>query len=190
MTIDRSRALIVIFVALFAILAACSSDKESADAGAQADDTEAARDFTDDRAQDKAEIQALFDELVARVHERDFGVLYDNEFTYLKDEYTYDDYLGFGQLKSYQIDTVKSINIVDFTFRGDDTCDVMMEAVFRNAPPGQDRARNAAVVYYHHGRWIKPTISGTGNGPELQRTYERTIFQAESAAAAEAAEGL
>ena len=146
--------------------------------------------FTGERADDKAEIQAVWDELLARVHEDDFGVLYDNEFPYLRDKYTYDDYLNFDQMRSFDFDTVKEINIVEFTFLGEDTCEIMLEAVFRNAPPGQDRARNKARMYYQDGHWIKPTISGIANGLQLQRQFERTIFEAESAAAAEAEEGL
>ena len=62
MTIDRSKSLAVLFVAFFALLTACGSDKEKSAEGSAPGDTVKERDFSNDRAQDKAEIQALFDE--------------------------------------------------------------------------------------------------------------------------------
>lgn len=180
-----------LIVLLAGLLGACSSEKEKvADATVSDKPDTTGRTFSGERAEDKAEIQAVWDELLARVHEDDYGVLYDNEFPYLRDKYTYDDYLRFDQLKAFDFDTVKQINVVDFAFLGDDTCDVLVEAVFRNAPPGQDRARNKARMYRTEGHWLKPTISGVANGLQLQQQFERSVFEAESAAAAEAREGL
>jgi hypothetical protein len=191
MTTGKIASFALLLTMIVSLLGACSSEKEkTADTTTAGSPDTTGRSFTGERADDKAEIQALWDELLVRVHEDDYGILYDNEFPYLRDKYTYDDYLRFDQLKSFDFDTVKAINIVEFTFVGEDTCDIMLEAVFRNAPPGQDRAQNKARVYRRDGHWIKPTISGVGNGLQLQRQFERTVFEAESAAAAEAEEGL
>lgn len=172
------------------LLTACGSDSDESDETADATTEPTERDFSGDRAEDKAEIESMFDELLARVKAGDVGVLYDDEFTYLKQDYTYDDYLNFAQIQAFDFSNVEELNILEYNFRGEDTCEVLLEAVFKTPDGGEQRQANPTLIYYHEGEWIKPTISGIGNGPALQRRLERSIFEAESAAAAEAAEGL
>jgi len=196
MTIDRKKILVFLAAGLVLIVAACGSDSDSgASADASVEENNEAsepkeRDFSNERAQDKEEIRAVFDELLARVKAQDFAVLYDQEFIYLREKYSYDEYLTFRQMRNFDFASVKELNPVEFEFKGEDTCIVMLEALFYEPKDGQESATNPTRLFYHQGRWIKPTISGFGNGPKLQRDWEYKIFQAESAAAAEAAEGL
>ncbi len=128
-------------------------------------------------------IQATLDEVVGRWHAGDKAVLYDNEFTYLREQFTFDQYLVFPQINWMNADTVGAINAQDFLYYERDSADVRVQVVLVHPVTGDtsivgDRYR----FYYHNDRWIRPTVSTT----VLQWEYDRDRRVADSAAAAEA----
>ena len=126
----------------------------------------------------------MLNETITRLRYGDKSGLYDNEFEYAQDETTFDKYLGMTQIRIAQADTITSVEVrhVDFYDRDSAFVDV---TVHFEGPTGQKSYyRDKIVVYYHRGRWIKPTVSVI----DLQVHYDDMIRVADSAAEAEARE--
>lgn len=135
---------------------------------------------------DEQLIQETLTEAITRWHYGDKAALYDNEFEYLQERFTFDDYLKFGELQ-LDADTVEAINAKKIELFGRDSAIVDAEVVFKGPTGKVTRMRDANTKYtlfYHRGRWIRPTVSR----PELQRQYEQSRRAADSAADAEARE--
>jgi hypothetical protein len=139
-----------------------------------------------DGKSDEQLIQEALTEAITRWHYGDRAALYDNEFEYLQERVTFDRYLTFGEL-SLDADTVEGINAKAIQLFGRDSALVDAEIVFKGPTGKITLLRDATtkyMLYYHRGRWIRPTMSRF----ELQQQYEHSRHAADSAAEAEARE--
>ncbi len=170
-TVLRTRIYAVSFAVLTVLLCSCSKQEPSKSSGASAP------------VSDRQAIQDDLNEVVARWHDGDKAVLYDNEFPYVRDRFTFDDYLKFREL-SMDADTVSAMNVQDVSFFGRDSARVQVEVVF-TGPTGKVSKRIDHYLMYHsEGRWIRPTVGL----PSLQAQWDSLRHAADSAAEAESKE--
>ena len=134
-------------------------------------------------------MQADVDEAIERLKYADKGKLWEMEFEYLRDRSTFDDYLEFEHIKRFNADSVHRIDLKEFDFYGD-TCAIEVDIVFIGPTGDTSVQRTTHYMFYDGDRWIRPTFTATKAALELQQEYEAIIRAADSAAKAEAAEGL
>ena len=127
-------------------------------------------------------IQAMFTKVAVRWHHGDKAALYDLEFEYLQDKYTYDEYLDFRQIQYLEADTLEALVVKDVEFFGRDSATVAAEAVFIGPTGDTSYFTDQYLVHFHRGRWIRPSASTI----DLQMEYEELRRVADSAAEAEA----
>jgi hypothetical protein len=132
---------------------------------------------------DRALIQESLTEVITRWHFRDKAGLYDNEFDYLRERMTFDQYLQANEIK-LDADTVMGIEVKDLHLFGRDSADVAVEIIFEGPTKLQSRMRDAFRMYRYHDKWIRPTLSNM----EAQVEYDRLKKSYEEAAEAEAKE--
>ena len=127
-----------------------------------------------DRAEDWIAIVAMVDEVITRLSYGDKAGLYENEFRYLREQETFDEYLKHGEVSWANADSLEYIEIVDIVFFGRDSA--MVEAIFHLISAGEDKpSQMPLMAYYHEGRWIKPYMSQSNR----QRDYDELIRQAD-----------
>lgn len=134
------------------------------------------------QAADSVLIQEMFTEAAERWHAGDLGVLYDLEFEYLREKYTFDEYLDFKQIKYLEADTLMALVVKRINFFDHDSAAADAEAIFVGPSGDTSRFVDTYRLYYHLGRWIHPTVSVI----DQQKTYDSLRHVADSAAAAEA----
>ena len=147
----------------------CSSEKNGGKS--------ASRSYDEDRRQ----IDSTVAETGVRWHYGDKVVLYEQEFEYIQVEDTYDKYLENPKIKKMEADTVHAFVVKNVNFFDRDSARVDVDVVF--VGPKMDTTHYSQVwtMYYHRGRWIRPTIST----PTRQKEFEERRRKADSAAAAE-----
>jgi len=161
----------VLIILIMAVLSGCGSKDQAA---------------SNDGKSDQQLIQEALTEAITRWHYGDKAALYDNEFEYLQERFTFDDYLKFGELK-LDADTVEDIIAKEIQLFDHDSAKVDAEVVFKGPTGKISRMRDQFTqytLYYHRGRWIRPTLSQYA----LQQRYEQSRRAADSAADAEAEE--
>lgn len=140
-----------IFSGLFLMLG-CSGDNQSGKSDSVAEVNTAGD-------PDKEQIKAMLYDAIERLHYDDKGGLYDNEFEYLKELYTFDEYLKHQYIRAATADTVESFTVLDINLYDRDSARVRDRVVFVGLKGDTFVIHNEYIVYYHQGRWIKPTIS-------------------------------
>jgi hypothetical protein len=131
---------------------------------------------------DSEQIQDVLDEVVTRWRYGDKGGLYDMEFEYLQDRYTFDQYLEFSSIKPLNADTMERIIITNAKVASKESAQVFVDVIFKG-PTGQiSIAKDTHFFFYDRGRWVRP-IAGARY---LQLEYEQLKRSADSAAAEEA----
>ncbi len=171
----KSTYWIIIGVLAFGLVIGCSSDDPRGDA-AGASEPAGATELTGAEA-----IQESLNEVVARWHHGDKAVLYDNEFPYLREDFTFEDYLENKQVKMLQADSLAAMKIKDVQLLGKDSAIVDVDVIFVGPLGDTSHLDNTYVMYYHGGRWLRPTLSGYVQ--QMERDTDRRI--ADSTAAAE-----
>ncbi len=126
------------------------------------------------RAEDWVAIVAVIDEVITRLSYGDKAGLYENEFRYLREQETFDEYLKHGEVTWANADSLEYIEIVDIEFFGRDSA--MVETIFHMTSTGEDKVSPMPLMaYYHEGRWIKPYMSRSNR----QHDYDELIRQAD-----------
>lgn len=167
----RAAKLALLFVSVSLLLVSCGGKDQTA---------------SNDGKTDQQVIQEALTETITRWHYGDKAALYDNEFEYLQERFTFDDYLKFGELR-LDADTVEDIIAKEIQLFDHDSAKVDAEVVFKGPTGKVTRLRDPFTqytLYYHRGRWIRPTLSQYGQ----QQKYEQSRRAADSAADAEAKE--
>ena len=162
-------------------LAACGQKTEPGKSGA---DTVVATTDSSGRAPDIVAIEQQLNDVLTRLRYGDKSGLYENEFDYFTDETTFDKYLEMGQIRWANADTLAFLEVRDIEYFDHDSALVKVTVHFENATGHKSFLDDKIILYYHNGRWIKPTVTVI----DLQVDYEEKIRVADSAAAAEAAE--
>ena len=167
--------LVVLAAAIVAVAFGCSGETDQVDNASSV--ATAAIDSSDVEL-----IQAMFTEVAMRWHHGDKAVLYDLEFEYLQDKYTFDEYLDFRQIQYLEADTLEALVVKDVEFFGRDSATVTAEAVFIGPTGDTSYYTDKYRVHFHRGRWIRATAGAI----DLQMEYEELRRVADSAAEAEA----
>ncbi|MDZ4722942.1 MAG: hypothetical protein SGI97_03415 [candidate division Zixibacteria bacterium] len=175
MTIDR-RVRFSLILACAGLITGCSDKSEKQEDQANADSS----------LSDKEQIQATFTEAIERLRYNDKSVLFDNEFEYIQEHFTLDDYIAFPQIVSAEADSTDSMVVSDVTIYGRDSADVSIVVVMKGPSGNITRFPTVNRVYHHRGRWIQPTV-GTIDG---QLKYDSLQYASDSAAEAEEDEDL
>jgi hypothetical protein len=168
------------YVAVISLVASLTlwfgcSKKESTDGSSTT--SSPARELTDSEL-----IQATLDEVVTRWRYGDKGGLYDMEWEYLQDKYTFDQYLEFGNIKPLVADTMERMVVTGGQFAPKESAIVNVDVIFKG-PTGQTSiAKDTHMFFFHRGRWVRP-IAGARY---LQLEYEHIQKAADSAAEEEA----
>ena len=155
-------------IGLLALVAGCS-DSDSPSSQSPADD--------------RALIQESLSEAITRWRYGDKAGLYDNEFSYLQDRMTFDDYLKTKEMQ-LDADTVDGITAKEFKFYGRDSVDVAVEVSFKGPTGKVSVQRDSYRMYFYRGKWVRPTLSMLAT--ELEYQQMRRAY--DSAAEAEAKE--
>ena len=170
--------LVVLTIMIAALLAACSGNNKQ-DGKTQQDVA-----VTDSGAPMtvKDTIEAMINTVMDYLRYKDKSILYANEFPYLRDEKTFDEYLQMAQVKYAEADTLTHVDIDSLTMYDHDSALANVTVRFLGPTGVKSKLKDAIVVYYQDGKWIKPTVGSSA----LQANYARLIRTADSAAAAEA----
>ncbi|HUV31904.1 MAG TPA: hypothetical protein VMY05_12575 [Acidobacteriota bacterium] len=166
----------VVLLLALALAAGCSGDKDGSGTPGTGDSA-GGPDSTDIR-----EIAAMFREAAVRWHHGDKAVLYDLEFEYVRNKYTFDEYLEFKQIKYLEADSLEMLVLKDIEFFDYDSAIAVAEAVFVGPSGDTSYYPDRYRLYYQNDRWIHPTFGTI----DYQLEYEDLRRVADSAAAAEA----
>lgn len=158
----------------------CGKKSGSGDAG---QDATVASNAKSDLSEEDV-IEEMLNEAITRLKYGDKSALYENEFEYYTDEINFDEYLETGQMRYAQADTITFVEVRYVEFFDHDSAIVDVTVHFEGPTGQKSYFDDRIVVYYHKGRWIKPTITVVDH----QLDYEEKIRVADSAAAAEAGE--
>lgn len=116
---------------------------------------------------------ALEDPLV-RLAYGDKSGLWENEYEYLHEQETFDDYIKHGEISWANVDSLLRLEITDIIFF-DDSLALEVNFVFLDAN-GNDKSSPAQLfLYRHHDRWIKPYMTSLWR----QQEYEKLVRQAD-----------
>lgn len=127
-------------------------------------------------------MQSTLTEVMDRMKYGDKSGLYENEFRYLTDDVSFDDYLGYEQVKVAGPDSVVSLEVTGFEMRDDGSAIVDLVVHFVGPTGEETDMKDKIRMYQRDGVWFKPYVSKTS----FQVDYDKIIREADSAAAAEA----
>jgi hypothetical protein len=178
-TVKWRNLLLVAFI--FVAVASCG---QKAEQGETMPDSTAVASEADTLSSEIKAIEKSLNETIARLRYGDKSALYENEFEYFTDEVTYDEYLEKAEIRWASADTIQYLEVKDIDFFDKDSAIVYLTVHFEGPSGKKTYLDDQIVIYYHKGRWIKPTVTTI----DLQLDYEAKIRAADSAAAAEAAE--
>lgn len=130
---------------------------------------------TGERADDRAAIHAVVDEVITRLSYGDKSGLWENEFGYLRAQESFDDYVKRGEVTWANVDGLEYVEILDIQFFGQDSALVETEFHFAKSE-GIDKGQPMPLMaYYREGRWIRPYITTIA----LQLEYDAKVKQAD-----------
>ena len=172
------KALLIILC--ISLLTSCGSENGSEDV---AQDSSAIAGQAGGTSEEKM-IAKKLNETIMRLKYGDKSALYENEFEYFTDEVNFDEYLEKAEIRWAQADTITFLEIKNVELFDRDSAIVDLTVHFEGPTGKKSYLDDRIVVYYHKGRWIKPTVTVL----HMQLDYQEKIRVADSAAAAEAAE--
>lgn len=172
--------LLMVVVAGVGFFWSCGKKSDSGDAG---QDATVASNAKGDLSEEEI-IEEMLNEVLTRLRYGDKSGLYENEFEYATDEIGFDEYLAKGEIRYAQADSITFVEVRHVKFFDHDSAIVNVTVHFEGPTGKKSYLRDKIVIYYHKGRWIKPTVSVIDH----QVNYDNMIRVADSAAAAEAEE--
>ncbi len=158
------RFLALLMPLIIGLIIACSQDEadkagESGAAGIS-DTSGAVVAQLDQQTIDSIAIDKSLKTALKRWKYRDKAALYDMEFPYLRDEYTFDEYLEQPAIMNASADSLidQQIKSIQFFKSGDSA--YVFEKLWFEGPSGRTWEHgNYERMYKRDGRWIRPTIS-------------------------------
>ncbi len=174
----RSQYLVLVGLGLLAFNPACGSQSDQD--GDRSGDT-AASDTIAMTEDDK--LEAIMNEAMTRLRYKDKSYIYEMEFSYYREEHTFDEYLQERKIKTAQADSLDYVDFKKVAYFGQDSAKATVAVHFKG-PTGQETIlpEQEITFYRHENRWIKPTLSKFS----AQKQYEEIIEKAKSAAKSEA----
>lgn len=178
--IFKRQCLIFLLLSLLFIFYGCSSDTKN-ESSENIDSQQIVVDTTFKRKElvtVEDTIEAALSEAMERLRYFDNSGLYENEFAYLTDETSFDEYLTFGQITYHPPGEVIALGIDSLEMFAHDSAVawVTISLEFQNGSV-EEMTEQMLTVYYHKNKWIKPTVSVIKNQVE----YDDLIKQAEEA---------
>ncbi len=132
------------------------------------------------------------EELFTRMKVGDFDVIYKNEFPYLREEASLEEYLNHRRFKDYNIDTLVALqldSIKDMT----DSAFLYIQLEWLLADSSLFIQPIGLRYYYSGDEWIKPTMSAIGDQREFEeelRVYWEAVKEIEEQEAQEKKDSL
>jgi len=120
------------------------------------------------------EVKRILEEPLIRLAYQDKSGLWDNEFEYLREQETYDEYIAHGEISWANVDSMLRVDINDIAFF-DTTASIECTFVMLGADGNEKQFPQALTMYKHRGRWIKPYMTALWR----QQEYEDLIKKAE-----------
>lgn len=130
---------------------------------------------------DRALVQQSLTEVITRWRYKDKAGLYDNEFPYLREKMSFDEYLQTKDMRM-DADTVLGIEVKEYIFHGRDSVDVAVEVIFEGPKKIKTRMRDAYRMFFWDGKWIRPTLSNIDSQKEwekMKKAYEEAVKEEE-----------
>jgi hypothetical protein len=159
----KSKIIIAVGLSLF-LLFGCSEKVEKKEAVTQHDSN---------MDPQEAALRAMVIESFDRVKEGDKTVLYENEFTYLKDTMTLSAYLESRYVKGYNDDSLRSVTVDSVKLMGD-SARAYIRLIYETLDGRENERAMPLRLYYSQGRWIKPYLSKYDE--ELDYLEQRRIY--------------
>jgi hypothetical protein len=148
---------------LIGLAVACSQQEgnKTDDSGtARVSDTSGAVAELDQRTKDSIEIDKVIKTGLTRWKYRDKAALYDNEFPYMRDEYTFDDYLELRRVQNAAADSLVGNQILSIQFFKSGDSAYVYQKLWWDGPSGRTHEMGSHErMYKYDGRWIHPMIS-------------------------------
>ena len=143
--------------------------------------------FTEQQIADLLEIEANMTDALIRWSYRDKAALYENELEYVQDRWTLEEYLNQTRVKAANsADSIVGFYVTGGQFFDRDSVIIDDVVIFIGVGGNRIDFVNKDKLYFHRGRWVRPTVSLMRE----QLEYEALIMRADSAAAAEEEEGF
>ncbi len=172
---------LVLTALLTILLVACSSKNEPEPGATSQDEVASTQEIKPVTVRDSIEV--MMNRAMDYLRYYDKSALYENEFPYVRDENTFDQYLKLGQIVYASTDSLTHIDVDSLTMYAHDSAMTHLTVNFEGPTGMKSQLKDSIMVFYSNGRWIKPTVGSSA----LQANYDRIIRMADSAAAAEAA---
>ncbi len=149
---------------LSALVVACSSQPDSTNGEALSD---------------LEMIQATLDEAATRLLHNDKAVLYDMEFEYYTDEFSFDVYRTAPLIRGVISDSIVKMEVLEAEFFEGDSAlvSIMRHKLERDGSVGQSIV--SRTMYKHHGRWIAPTLTTIDEQLQYEAVRDAAIKAAE-----------
>jgi hypothetical protein len=106
-------------------------------------------------------------ELFTRIKVRDYSVIWENEFPYMREESPLEEYLNNPYMKWYQADTLAAVQIDSVTV-WEDTAYAHMQLEWLLADSTFDVNSINLRWYHRNDEWVKPTLSIFGRQLEFE----------------------
>jgi len=107
--------------------------------------------------------------------------LFENEFSYITDGKTFDEYLKYGEVSGAKVESLTTIDVITIEQFDSDSLKASVRVNFLGPSGTPNYIKDRITMYQQNGRWIKPTV-GKLKG---QLDYLKRMHQADSAAEAE-----
>lgn len=172
-----NRYFLSVFFLLLIFVLVLGCGKSSDDGTNGTEDTVTTAAMTEDE-----KLEALINETMQRLKYKEKSFIYDMEFSYYRDQVSFDSFLQLPKIKNAQADSLEFVDVISVEYFGEDSAKALAEIHFVGPTGHESVLKNQPVVFYRvDGRWIKPTIS-TIDG---QKKYDEIIEKAKSAAKSE-----
>lgn len=177
---------------MLGIMTGCSGDSSDTDTTAAKREAELVsrarfenKGYSEQQISDLLLIEEEMQEVLTRWRYHDKAGIYDNEFEYVRDRYTLTEYLNLTKIKVMIADSLMGYEVTGGQFFGRDS--VIVDDIVKFVGPSGKPTNfvNKDKLFWHQGRWIRPTLSQKWE----QIEFEDMVRQADSAAAAEESEG-
>lgn len=107
--------------------------------------------------------------------------LFENEFSYITDGKTFDEYLKYGEVSSAKVESLTVVDVLGIETYALDSLKADVQVNFLGPSGKPSNIKSRITFYQQDGRWIKPLVGKLFH----QLDYLKRMRQADSAASAE-----
>lgn len=162
---------ILLLALALACFAGCSSDSETPQTVKQTDTAAGGYEAVSGELLTlKDTLEYTINTAMERLRLGDKSGLYENEFSYYVENNTFDKYLRERGIFNAQADSLKHVDVVQVIPFGGDSVDVYVVVRFEGKSGVPTRMDDRVTMYYHKGRWIRPTVSNFAGQLEYDKS--------------------